>query len=1020
MARKRSLFLRRVLAILNRWSRISSSNMRLSSMRRVAYALLMGLSVLLWIVAVPGLAAFSALEPPLPTVSTTASAAQEFDRQGRSHYTAGEFAAAVNAFQQAADAYQTAGNTLQQSLSLSNVSLAYQQLGAWVEAEQAVAESIQLLPVDTVAPPDQQQTIALAQALDIRGRLQLAIGQAEPALQSWEQATVLYQQSDRSDRALDSQINQAQALQALGFYRRAIALLYPASGLADQSPVLQNGTPKVLEDITPNELQIMLQSVAETPSAIAALHSLGESLRVVGNLTQAELVFNRSLAIAEGLDRADAIAASKLRLGNLARARLFASLNVDARFQNLTLERAVDLIWRLKMGKNCDVNKARVFYTDVDQVLQLYREAAIHSPSGNTQIQANLNQLRVLIDTAQWSEIRDLPAQIQSQLEQLPLSSSTLYAQINLAQSLVKLKQVDPMLLAEGAATPCNAPITLPFRVDQGAQAAAAQLLSQTIQQAKELHHLRAESYALGVLGELYEQAQQWESNPIERRQQAQYLTQRALVLSQQINAAEISYRWQWQLGRLLKAQGDRKEAIAAYQEALATLQSIRGDLIANNPEEQFAFRDSIEPIHRELVALLLATDSTTPNSDDLTSARNVIESLQLAELDNFFREACLNSREVDIDRVDQQAAVIYPIILSDRLEVIVSLPQPLPDVARAEISVSPTQQTQTQQTQTKSTHDRSWRQTLRHYTTYVSQEQIESVVNQLLDSLRSTNTGGQSILLKSQQIYDWLIQPVETDLATSGAKTLVFVLDGVLRNIPMAALYDGNQYLIQKYSIALTPSLQLLESQSLRPEHLSVLLAGLSEKRSDFEPLPGVTAEFQKIEGTVPDHRTLLNEQFTNVNLQAAINAVPFPVVHLATHGKFSSNVEDTFILTWDGKININQLNRLLQATDISRRRSIELLVLSACETAKGDPRATLGLAGVAVRAGARSTIASLWKLSDDSAPLLMQRFYEELGKGTVTKAEALRRSQLALLADPKFSKPFYWSSVVLIGNWL
>ncbi|NES66195.1 MAG: CHAT domain-containing protein, partial [Okeania sp. SIO2D1] len=137
-------------------------------------------------------------------------------------------------------------------------------------------------------------------------------------------------------------------------------------------------------------------------------------------------------------------------------------------------------------------------------------------------------------------------------------------------------------------------------------------------------------------------------------------------------------------------------------------------------------------------------------------------------------------------------------------------------------------------------------------------------------------------------------------------------------------------------------------------------------------------------------------------------------------------SNVEDTFILTWDDRINVEELRSMIQS-GVQQTRPVELLVLSACRTATGDERATLGLAGVAVRAGARSTIASLWYVSDEATAVLMKNLYEQLIDPKITKAEALRRAQRKILRDAQarevnseFEHPYFWSTFVLIGNWL
>lgn len=509
-----------------------------------------------------------------------------------------------------------------------------------------------------------------------------------------------------------------------------------------------------------------------------------------------------------------------------------------------------------------------------------------------------------------------------------------------------------------------------------------AQVLVTAVQQATSLKDQRTEAYALGYLGELYEQNQQWS--------EAQDLTQQALLKAQAINAPDIAYRWQWQLGRLLREQKNTQGAIAAYTEAVLTLQSLRSDLVAVNPDVQYSFKESVEPVYRQLVDLLLQSEVAEHPSQQqnlLAQARVVIESLQLAELDNFFRVACLQAKPILIDQVldkdDPTAAVIYPIILADRLEVILKLPQ----------------------------------QPLRHYTTFIKQNQVESILERLSQSLTQRNS--QETRPLSQEVYKWLIRSAEADLARSGVKTLVFVLDGSLRNIPIAALHDGQQYLVEKYGIALTPGLQLLAPQPLKREQLKALIAGLSEARGDFPSLKFVPSELAQVQSQVPGVE-LLNQQFTSIALQSNINSLPFPVVHLATHGQFSSQAEKTFILTWDDSINVNKLRDLLRVSNKNRAGTIELLVLSACETLTGDRRAALGLAGVAVRAGARSTLATLWRVNDEATAFLMGEFYQELAKTTVTKAEALRRAQVALLRNPRYQRPHFWAPYVLVGNWL
>ncbi|ARV63018.1 hypothetical protein BZZ01_14080 [Nostocales cyanobacterium HT-58-2] len=860
-----------------------------------------------------------AKNPVIPTFVAQTQSASTLEQQARTRYGANQFTEAATLFQQAAQTYKAAGDPIRQALSLSNLSLCYQQLGQWNDASKAIADSLSLLEATKATTP--ATSLALAQALDIQGGLLLARGQAEAALQSWERATKLYTQQSKPERALISQINQAQAFQNLGLYRRAIALLDTALKLPSRATA------------NAEQLQNMLNAVPASPETATALRTLGDSLRVTGNFPQARLVLERSLAIANKLQLPDIITLAQLSLGNTARAQL--SLDNTA---------------------NAPINS--------QAALKFYQQAAA-TDSPNLRVQAQVNQLSLLVDTNQQSAAQTLLPQVQQQIDALPPSRTAIEARVNLAQSMMR------MASQSGGASFLGG---------------AEQLLITAVQQAKNLGDSQTLAYALGSLGNVYEKTQQWSK--------AENYTQQALQLTQQNNAADSAYLWLWQLGRVLKAQDKNTGAIAAYKEAVATIKSLRADLAGASPDVQFSFRDAVEPIHRQLVGLLVKSNKPA----ELKVARDVIEALQLVELDNFFREACLNANPAQVDQVDQRAAVIYPILLEDELAIIASLPST------------------ERQTQTKETRD------LRYYKTNVSSKEVENIVSALRLDLQQPTTG-ELALPQLQQLYDWLIRPAAAELAASKVETLVFVLDGALRNIPMAALYDGQKFLVEQYSIALTPGLQLLSPRSLKQEQLGVLVAGLDAARPPaFPALPFVETEVNKIKSEIPS-QVIFNQKFTNSAFQNKVAAVSLPIVHLATHGQFSSQADDTFILTWDGKIKVNQLSSVLQTVELSRNNSLELLVLSACETAAGDTRSALGLAGVAVRSGARSTVATLWRVNDEASATLIGQFYDQLAqvkKTGISKAEALRRAQLAILKDPNYrEQPYFWAAYVLIGNW-
>ncbi|OUL19357.1 hypothetical protein BV372_33520 [Nostoc sp. T09] len=840
------------------------------------------------------------------------------EQQARNSYAKGEFTEAAQLFQQAAQGYQAAKDPIHQALSLSNLSLCYQQLGQWDNANSAITESIALL--NTIKETKPEKSLALAQALDIQGGLQLTRGQAEAALKSWEGATSLYTQLQKPNKVLTSQTNQAQAFQNLGLYKKAISLLQTALKL----PQISNSNTE--------QLKPLIETVAATPETATALQTLGESLRVVGNFPQANLILERSLAIAHQLKLPEIITLTQLSLGNIARSQINNTNNTEIKTQS------------------------------TQDALNFYQQAAASAPL-NLKVQAQVNHLSLLVKTFQLDAAKTLLAQLQQEIATLPPSRSAIASRLNLAQTLIQMQK-------QG--------------IGQTSGEEIAKLLEIAVQQAKDLGDVRLQADALGSLGNFYEHTQQWA--------EAENLTQQALQLGQQINAGDIAYRWQWQLGRVLKAQGKTESAIAAYKEAVGTIKSLRADLAAASPDVQFSFREAVEPIHRELVGLLVESNQ----KDNLKIARDVIEGLQLVELDNFFREACLNGNPAQVDQVDTKAAVIYPIILENQLAIIASLPK------------------SQNKADTKDERD------FRYYKTLISRQEIENLASRLGEDLKQS-TAFDLARPQLQKMYNWVLRPEAKDLAASQVETLVFVLDGVLRNIPMAALHDGQQFLVEKYSIALTPGLQLLAPRSLKQERLGALVAGLSESRSGFTALPNVQKEVEKIESELPS-QVLFNRNFTNSAFQNKISAVSYPIVHLATHGQFSSQADETFILTWDGKIKVNQLSNVLKTVEISRENSLELLVLSACETAAGDNRSALGLAGIAVRSGARSTVATLWRVDDEATATLMSQFYDQLVQANrtgITKAEALRRAQLAILKNPEYKSPYYWAAYVLLGNW-
>ena len=273
--------------------------------------------------------------------------------------------------------------------------------------------------------------------------------------------------------------------------------------------------------------------------------------------------------------------------------------------------------------------------------------------------------------------------------------------------------------------------------------------------------------------------------------------------------------------------------------------------------------------------------------------------------------------------------------------------------------------------------------------------------------------------LAQAQQLYVWLIQPIRELLNENRIKTLVFVPDGALRTIPFATLFDGERFVIQDFAVAVAPGLSLVEPHPIERRKVHLLLNGLSESVQGFPPLNFVKGELHSLEPMYPSE-TLLNEGFTLGELRRKLTDDQYSIVHIASHGQFDRDARKTFVLTYDSKLTLNDLEALIRPAQY-RGRPVELLVLSACQTAAGDDRAALGLAGVAVKAGARSALATLWFVNDQSTSTLISEFYGQLRRSpSVSKARALQLAQIKLLGDRRYRHPCYWSPYLIIGNWL
>ncbi|WP_223805547.1 CHAT domain-containing protein [Pseudanabaena sp. UWO310] len=488
--------------------------------------------------------------------------------------------------------------------------------------------------------------------------------------------------------------------------------------------------------------------------------------------------------------------------------------------------------------------------------------------------------------------------------------------------------------------------------------------------------------------------------------------------------------------------------AILFYKQSVNVYESIRKSNKKLSQEEQQSFTRTVDDTYRTLSDLLL-------KQGRVTEALQVLDLLKIQELEDYLKNVKgnnitekgvellapekaisdqLSSLSLDkipelnqqlasklqqlpkseinkvppyFQNIPQGAVLIYPFILEDRIELIIYSPNTLPI----------------------------------NRTIPIKKEELQQLVTDFRRDLQGNGT--ENIKISSKKLYDLLIKPIETELQQSNATTILYAPDGVLRYIPLAALYDGKQYLIEKYRINNLIAYSLFNQNRKTQNNPSIFAGayGNSNQRlvSGFSQLPATIPEVDSIQTTFANTTKITEKDFT---AQASKDkAVGNSIVHLATHASFRSGSPlDSYVLFGDGS----------KATifDISEwnLKDVNLFVLSACQTGLGtsaNGAEILGFGYQVQRAGAKASIASLWEVSDGGTQLLMQAFYSQIKQGNISTSEALRQAQIAMInsdkkvegsdrtgikivgtlpnnPDGKLSHPYYWSAFVLIGNGL
>ncbi len=363
----------------------------------------------------------------------------------------------------------------------------------------------------------------------------------------------------------------------------------------------------------------------------------------------------------------------------------------------------------------------------------------------------------------------------------------------------------------------------------------------------------------------------------------AHYLTQRAIFHAEKSENPSQVYQWHWQTGKLLWALGQSHDALQAFSRAVQIVSTNRQETMYQYDRTGSSFRDRVEYIYTDYVDALLK-QSKSANAEEQTlllSARTAIEQLKAAELRDYFRDECvveLESRTVDLDGFSTDTAIIYPITLDDRIELLVTV--------RGQMS---------------------------RFSSPVSRREFLREIDELRDLLR--DIGSDDYLESSQILHRWLIEPLDDFLTDAGINTLVFVPDGPLLNIPMASLHDGNRFLAEKYSIAITQGLELIDPTPINRDEANLLIAGLSDAVQGFSALRYVPEEVAAIKDMWGGD-LLLNDPFTATRFQSDLEEKTYSIVHVASHGVFASKFDESFLLTYDDRISLATLSDMVKST--------------------------------------------------------------------------------------------------------
>ena len=501
-------------------------------------------------------------------------------------------------------------------------------------------------------------------------------------------------------------------------------------------------------------------------------------------------------------------------------------------------------------------------------------------------------------------------------------------------------------------------------------------MLKQALQTSKNINNQFCLSFSYTYLGIWAIEFREYET--------AKKYLNKALMTAVNGHYPEITCQCQWHLGRISKTLEKWNDSIKYYQRSIKTLENIRHHFYDGYKLNQFS--EEIRPIYEELSEVYIQKAKHHHGKKQeqyLIHAMTALENLKQAEFENFYKDECiLNDEAKMITRTVSGTALIYPVVLENKLVLITTLSD---KIIFKELDVK--------------------------------SEKINYHAKKFKESVLNMNEGD---LYYANKFYDWFIRPIKKELTLQQVERLIISPGLSLGLIPFSALHDGKKFLIEQYELITVPAITLSKQASLKSDKNRVLLCGLSQG------LPGVKDEIKKISEIMGDNCSILmDSQFTYANIKKELKLKKYNIIHFTTHAWFGNSLSDTFIKAYDMNISMDHLEQLVKVRKYDRQK-LDLIVLNGCQTAMGNERAWLGLAGAALKAGAKNAVATLWRIEDKSSSQIMIDFYTHLVQSKEIKTYILQKALLNYLKNPVhqsiqskayYEKMFFWAPYIYVG---